>query len=68
MVSENTLAESNAWMVRLPCIFFFVLTPIFIGLRLWSRLARNNGLGPDDWTILLSFVSERFFWLRSKKP
>ncbi|KAF7545136.1 hypothetical protein G7Z17_g9410 [Cylindrodendrum hubeiense] len=56
MGSGNLPGESNAWMVRTPCIVFFVLTPIFVALRLWSRIARRTGLGWDDWTIMLSFA------------
>ncbi|KAK7420458.1 hypothetical protein QQZ08_010372 [Neonectria magnoliae] len=56
MVSGNTPGESNAWMVRIPCTVFFVLTPIFLGLRIWSRIARRTGMGWDDWTIVMSFI------------
>ncbi|KAM0437788.1 hypothetical protein ACHAPT_002153 [Fusarium lateritium] len=56
MVSGNIPGESNAAQVRIPCIIFFVLTPIFLVVRFWSRIARKSGLGWDDWTILLSFA------------
>lgn len=57
MVDGNTPGESNALMVRAPAIVFFVLTPIFVAIRFWSRIKMRSGLGWDDWTILFSFVS-----------
>ncbi|KAF3808056.1 hypothetical protein GCG54_00012635 [Colletotrichum gloeosporioides] len=56
MVDGNIPDESNALMVRAPAIIFFVLTPIFVGIRFWSRIKMRSGLGWDDWTILFSFV------------
>ncbi|KAJ4259193.1 hypothetical protein NW757_002522 [Fusarium falciforme] len=56
MVSGNIPGESNAAQVRIPCIIFFVLTPVFLFIRFWSRIAKRSGLGWDDWTILLSFT------------
>ncbi|KAJ3534469.1 hypothetical protein NM208_g7528 [Fusarium decemcellulare] len=56
MASGNIPGESNASQVRIPCIVFFVLTPIFIAIRIWSRIATGSGLGWDDWTIIASFV------------
>ncbi|KAF9869840.1 integral membrane protein [Colletotrichum karsti] len=56
MVDGNIPGESNALMVRAPAIVFFVLTPIFVGIRFWSRMKMRSGLGWDDWTILFSFV------------
>ncbi|KAI8307201.1 Satratoxin biosynthesis SC1 cluster protein 4 [Colletotrichum sp. SAR11_59] len=56
MVDGNIPGESNALMVRAPAIIFFVLTPIFVGIRFWSRIKMRSGLGWDDWTILFSFV------------
>ncbi|CCF33567.1 integral membrane protein [Colletotrichum higginsianum] len=55
MVEGNLPGESNALMVRVPAIVFFVLTPIFVGIRFWSRIKMRSGLGWDDWTILFSF-------------
>lgn len=52
----NIPGESNALMVQIPCIVFFVVTPIFVGIRIWSRIRLRSGLSWDDWTILLSFV------------
>ncbi|KAI8188364.1 Satratoxin biosynthesis SC1 cluster protein 4 [Colletotrichum sp. SAR 10_75] len=56
MVDGNIPGESNALMVRAPAVIFFVLTPIFVGIRFWSRIKMRSGLGWDDWTILFSFV------------
>lgn len=48
--------ESNALLVQIPAIVFFVLTPIFVAIRFWARIRMKSGLGWDDWTILFSFV------------
>lgn len=53
----NVPGESNALQVQVPCIVFFVLTPLFVSIRVWARLQLRSGLGVDDWTLLLSFVS-----------
>ncbi|EFQ25834.1 uncharacterized protein GLRG_00978 [Colletotrichum graminicola M1.001] len=55
MVEGNLPGESNAHMVQVPAIVFFVLTPIFVGIRFWSRIKTRSGIGWDDWTILFSF-------------
>ncbi|KAK1981562.1 integral membrane protein [Colletotrichum cereale] len=55
MVEGNLPGASNALMVQVPAIVFFVLTPIFVGIRFWSRIKMRSGLGWDDWTILFSF-------------
>ncbi|EEY22946.1 integral membrane protein [Verticillium alfalfae VaMs.102] len=52
----NISGESNALMVQVPCMVFFVLTPIFFTVRIWSRLKLRSGFGWDDWTILVSFI------------
>lgn len=57
VVPGNIPGESNAAQVRIPCIVFFILTPILLSIRFWSRIAKGSVLGWDDWTILLSFVS-----------
>ncbi|KAK2002752.1 integral membrane protein [Colletotrichum falcatum] len=56
MVEGNVPGESNALMVQVPAIVFFVLTPVFVGIRFWSRIKMGSGIGWDDWTILLSFL------------
>ena len=56
MVSGNAPGESHALQVQIPCIVFFVVTPIFVIIRIWTRIKLKNGLGYDDWTILFSFV------------
>lgn len=57
MATANGSGESNANQVVIPCIVFFALTPIFIIIRLWSRIATRSTIGADDWTIMVSFVS-----------
>ncbi|KAM0323922.1 hypothetical protein ACHAQA_008503 [Verticillium albo-atrum] len=51
----NIPGASNALMVQVPCMVFFVLTPIFFTVRVWSRVKLRSGFGWDDWTILASF-------------
>jgi hypothetical protein len=53
---ESHSAESHANYVRIPCIVFFVITPVFVGIRIYNRISRRTGLGWDDGTIILSFV------------
>jgi hypothetical protein len=57
MISEDIPSESNAVQIYSPSILFFVLTPVFVALRFWSRGVRRSGLGWDDTTIVISFVS-----------
>ena len=57
VLTENLPGDSHANYVRIPCIVFFVVTPIFLGIRLWNRVVKQSGIGMDDYTILLSFVS-----------
>lgn len=53
----NIPGESNALQVQIPCIVFFIVTPIFVAIRVWSRKQMRAGLKSDDWTIIVSFVS-----------
>ncbi|KAK2056604.1 integral membrane protein [Colletotrichum caudatum] len=55
LVGGNLPGESNALMVQVPAIVFFILTPIFVSIRFWSRIKMRSGIGWDDWTILFSF-------------
>ncbi|KAK3393920.1 hypothetical protein B0H63DRAFT_30854 [Podospora didyma] len=58
MASENLPGESRAYQIQVPCIVFFVLTPLFVAIRIWARVKLRGmaGLGWDDWTILASWV------------
>ncbi|KAF4958541.1 hypothetical protein FSARC_11000 [Fusarium sarcochroum] len=56
MISEDILSESNALKIQATSIVFFVVTPIFIAFRLWSRVARRSRLGWDDTIIIISFA------------
>lgn len=67
MVSGNIPGDSHANMVRIPCIIFFALTPIFVGLRLWNRIAKRSGMGLDDYSILVSFVSRKLLHFAQKQ-
>lgn len=57
-IKANLPGASHAQHVEIPCIVFFALTPIFVIMRIWSRLSKGSKLGADDWTIVVSFVSE----------
>lgn len=57
MISEDIPSESNAVLIYAPSVTFFIVTPIFILFRIWSRVARRSSLGWDDTTIIISFVS-----------
>ncbi|KAF5619254.1 integral membrane protein [Fusarium sp. NRRL 25303] len=52
MISEDIPSESNAVLIYAPSVAFFVVTPIFILFRFWSRVARRLSLGWDDTTII----------------
>ncbi|ATY59164.1 hypothetical protein A9K55_002884 [Cordyceps militaris] len=54
-VLESQTAASHADYVRIPCIVFFAVTPIFLGIRLYNRISRRTGLGWDDGTIIASY-------------
>ncbi|KAI1377141.1 hypothetical protein F4677DRAFT_459487 [Hypoxylon crocopeplum] len=56
MVGEDVAVDTNVVDILAPCIVFFALTPIFLGVRISSRLKTGSGLGWDDWTILISWV------------
>lgn len=58
MASGNLPGENRAYQIEAPCIVFFVLAPIFVGVRLWARIKLRgwSGIGLDDWTILVSTV------------
>jgi hypothetical protein len=58
-VSGNKPGANNALEVQVPCIVFFIITPIFVAIRIWSRVRTKVYLGYDDWTILISLVSFR---------
>lgn len=51
--------ESRASQLQTACILFFVLSPLFVSVRLVSRVKLRSwsGLGWDDATLLFSWVS-----------
>jgi hypothetical protein len=55
-MAQTVSNESNAPKVQIPAIVFLIVCPVIIGLRIWGRIRSKNKLGPDDWTILASFV------------
>jgi len=38
-------------------VAFLCVTSVIVGLRLFQRLCLGSGLYPDDWLILVSYVS-----------
>ncbi|KAH8887168.1 integral membrane protein [Thozetella sp. PMI_491] len=52
----NVPGASRALEIQIPCTAFFILTPVFVGLRVWSRIRSRSGLGRDDWTIIASLL------------
>ncbi|KAK0719256.1 hypothetical protein B0H67DRAFT_149527 [Lasiosphaeris hirsuta] len=58
MVSGNLPGESRAYQIQVPCIVFFIFTPLFVAIRIWARIKLRGwrGLGWDDWTILASWL------------
>ncbi|KAK0732395.1 hypothetical protein B0T21DRAFT_393906 [Apiosordaria backusii] len=68
MASGNLPGENRAYQIEAPCIVFFVLTPLFVGIRFWARIKLRgwSGLGWDDWTIVVSalfYVAQAFYKL-----
>ncbi|KAI0139584.1 integral membrane protein [Hypoxylon sp. NC0597] len=53
---EDVSVESNVVDIEVPCIVFFVLTPLFLAIRIASRRKTGSGLGWDDWTIMVSWT------------
>ncbi|KAI1844440.1 hypothetical protein JX266_009327 [Neoarthrinium moseri] len=53
-VNASFLGESNASLIYIPCGVFFVLSPLLVGTRLWSRMRNGGSLGADDYTIMAS--------------
>lgn len=56
MAAGNIPGESNALVVQVPCVVFFVVTPCFVAARFWSRHTSNSSVGWDDWCCLVSWV------------
>jgi hypothetical protein len=58
MASENLPGESRASQVQAACIAFFVLSPIFVGLRVWARVKVRSwsGLSWDDGVLFASWI------------
>jgi hypothetical protein len=58
MASENLSGESRASQVQGACIAFFVLSPLFVGARLFARVKVRSwsGLSWDDGTLLASWI------------
>ncbi|KAI0160000.1 integral membrane protein [Hypoxylon sp. FL1284] len=53
---ESLSEDNNIVDILVPCIVFFALTPVFLAIRLLSRLKTGSGLGRDDSTIIASWV------------
>lgn len=57
MTLDFNTTDSKALQVFATSVFFFIVTPLFIAFRFWSRVTRRSGLGWDDMTVIISFVS-----------
>lgn len=58
MASEIVAGESRASQVQAACIAFFVISPIFVALRVWGRVKVRSwsGLSWDDGTLLVAWI------------
>ena len=58
MATDYLPGESRASQVQGACIAFFVLSPVFVGLRVWSRVKVRSwsGLSWDDGTLFAGWV------------
>ena len=46
MTAEGNMpGETNAHLVEIPAIVFFVLTPLFVAIRFWARSVLRTGWG-----------------------
>ncbi|KAI2465136.1 integral membrane protein [Annulohypoxylon bovei var. microspora] len=55
-MDDNIQVDTNVVDIEVPCIVFFVLTPIFLVIRISSRVKTGSGLGWDDYTIMVSWA------------
>ncbi|KAI0128286.1 hypothetical protein BJ170DRAFT_322745 [Xylariales sp. AK1849] len=57
-MADITRPETNAHLIYASVGVFFVVCPLLVGTRLWSRMRKGGNLGSDDFTILaaLSFA------------
>ncbi|KAI1452424.1 integral membrane protein [Annulohypoxylon moriforme] len=55
-MDDSIKIDTNVVDIEVPCIVFFVLTPIFLVVRISSRLKTGSGLGWDDYTIIVSWI------------
>lgn len=53
-VEGNMPGDSKA--TQIPSIVFFIVTPLFLGIRLWSRTQSREGIGLEGWSIIFSWV------------
>ncbi|KAI1654046.1 hypothetical protein F4813DRAFT_372885 [Daldinia decipiens] len=56
MIEMNSHLESNVVDIEIPCFVFFALTPLFLSIRILSRLKTGSGIGWDDGTIIVSWA------------
>jgi hypothetical protein len=49
-------AESNIPIVLIPAAVFLAVSPVTVGIRLWSRVRTRAKIGADDLTICFSLV------------
>ncbi|KAK0648912.1 hypothetical protein B0T16DRAFT_123092 [Cercophora newfieldiana] len=58
MASDNLAGESRASQVQAACIAFFVLSPLFVGARIFARVKVRSwsGLSWDDGTLVVGWI------------
>ncbi|KAK0611021.1 hypothetical protein B0T14DRAFT_317483 [Immersiella caudata] len=58
MASETSASGSRASQVQAACIAFFVLSPLFVGARIFARVKVRSwsGLSWDDGTLVVAWI------------
>ncbi|KAK4187890.1 Satratoxin biosynthesis SC1 cluster protein 4 [Podospora australis] len=57
-MSGNLPGDNRAYQIVVPCVIFFIFTPLFVGIRLWARMKLRgwSGFGWDDWSIVAAWI------------
>lgn len=58
--SSEYATQSNTSIVLIPCAVFLAVSPVTVGIRLWSRFRTGAKIGADDLTICVSSVRRSF--------
>lgn len=49
-------AQSNTGIIFIPSVIFLAVSPMLVGIRLWSRYRSGVPIGADDVSICVSLV------------